>query len=138
MFCDSTAYHDGTEQDMSFSTHDLVPGDSVGVQVSGKGDVHYYVNGQNKGRVFQHLPQHQDLWGVVFLIGGTKIQSEFSFGEYLLYVGHRHTQYTLIDSIRVSSSCLYCTHLHTCPHMSLHLTSHTCYQLRRSFLKFIE
>jgi hypothetical protein len=80
MFCDSTAYHDGTEQDMSFSTRDLVKGDSVGVRVSENGDVQYYVNGQNKRRAIQHLPQHQDLWGVVFLIGGTKIQSEFSFG----------------------------------------------------------
>ena len=88
MFCDSTAHHDGTEQDMSFSTNDLFKGDSVGVQVSENGDVQYYVNGKNKGRVFQHLPQHQDLWGVVLLCGDTKIQSEFHFGEYLLYVVH--------------------------------------------------
>ena len=69
---------------MSFSTFGLVKGDSVGVRVSGNGDVHYYVNGQNKERVFQHLPQHQDLWGVVYLSRGTKIQSEFHFGEVLV------------------------------------------------------
>ena len=45
----------------------MFKGDSVGVQVSENGDAHYYVNGQNKGVVFQHLPQHQDLWGVVYL-----------------------------------------------------------------------
>ena len=72
MFCGSSAYHDGTEQEMSFSTKNLVQGDSVGVQVSENGDVQYYVNGQNNGRVFQHLPQHQDLWGVVFLLYDTK------------------------------------------------------------------
>jgi uncharacterized protein YneR len=80
MFHGFTAYHNGTKQDMSFSKSDLVKGDSVGVRVSENGDVQYYVNGQNKRRAIQHLPQHQDLWGVVFLIGGTKIQSEFSFG----------------------------------------------------------
>ena len=91
MFCDFTAYHGGTEQDMSFSTEDLVKGDSVGVQVSENGDVQYYVNGQNKGRVFQHLPQHQYLWGVVFLLHDTKIQSELYFGKYQLYNYVRHT-----------------------------------------------
>jgi hypothetical protein len=34
--------------------------------------------------VFQHLPQHQDLWGVVYLLDRTKIQSEFYFGEEML------------------------------------------------------
>ena len=84
MFCDSTAFHDGTEQDISFSTEDLDEGDSVGVRFCENGDVHYYVNGQNKGRMFQHLPQHQDLWGVVCLWYSTKIQSEFYFGEEML------------------------------------------------------
>ena len=84
MFSGFTAFHYGTKQDMSFSTEDLVKGDSVGVRVSENGDVQYYVNGQNKGVVFQHLPQHQDLWGVVFLWSGTKIQSEFHFGEVLV------------------------------------------------------
>ena len=89
MFCSSTACHDGTKQNMSFSTEDLVEGDSVGVRVSENGDVQYYVNGQNKGRVFEHLPQHQDLWGVVYLWSNTKIQSEFRFGEeIILYVRH--------------------------------------------------
>ena len=76
--------HDGTKQNMSFSTNDVVKGDSVGVRGSENGDVHYYASGQNKGVVFQHLPQHQDLWGVVFLLGGTKILSEFYFGEEML------------------------------------------------------
>ena len=84
MFNGFTAYHDGTKQNMSFSTWDLVDGDSVGVRVSKNGDVQYYVNGQNKGRVFQHLPQHQDLWGVVYLLDRTKIRSEFYFGEEML------------------------------------------------------
>ena len=69
---------------MSFSTKDQVKGDSVRVRVSENGDVHYYVNGQNKGRVFQHLPQHQDLWGVVYLLDGATIQSEFCLGEEML------------------------------------------------------
>ena len=84
MFCDFTACHDGTEKVMRFSTSALVEGDSVGVRVSKNGDVQYYVNGQNKGRGFQHLPQHQDLWGVVYLRYGTKIQSEFYLGEEML------------------------------------------------------
>ena len=89
MFNGSTTHHDGTKQNMSFSTNDLAKGDSVGVQVSENGDVQYYVNGQNKGVVFQHLPQHQDLWGVVCLRFGAKIQSEFYFGEEIvLYVEH--------------------------------------------------
>ena len=54
-------------EDLSFSACDLVKGDSVGVQVRENGGVQYYVNGQNKGVVFQYLPQHQDLWGVVYL-----------------------------------------------------------------------
>ena len=81
--------HDGTKQRMSFSTNDLFKGDSVGVRVSENGDVQYYVNGENKGRVFQHLPQHQDLWGVVYLLNGATIQSEFHFGECLFHVGHK-------------------------------------------------
>ena len=86
MFCGSTALHDGTRREISFSASELslVKGDSVGVRVSENGDAHYYVNGQNKGRVFQHLPQHQDLWGVVILWSGTKIQSECHFGEVLV------------------------------------------------------
>ena len=84
MFCGSNVYHDGTEHKMSFSTSDLVKGDSVGVQVCENGDVHYYVNGQNKRRAIQHLPQHQDLWGVVHLVYGAKIQSEFRLGEEML------------------------------------------------------
>ena len=89
MFCGPYAYTDGTEQRLSFSTGNLRVGDSVGVQVSENGDVHYYVNGQNKGRVFQHLPQHQDLWGVVYLLHGTTIQSELHFGEEMVYVEYR-------------------------------------------------
>ena len=84
MFSGSAAFHDGTGQDICFSTWELVQGDSVGVQVSENSDVQYYVNGQNKGRVFQHLPQHQDLWGVVYLWCGAKIQSEFCSGEEML------------------------------------------------------
>ena len=93
MFNDSRALHDGTKQHLSFSTEDLVKGDSVGVRVSDKGNVLYYVNGQNKGRAFQHLPQHQDLWGVVFILGDTIFLSEFHFGEYPLYVGHTFMHY---------------------------------------------
>ena len=84
MFHGFTAYHNGTKQDMSFSKSDLVKGDSVGVRVSESGDVHYYVNGENKGVVFQHLPHHQDLWGVVFLLDGANIQSDFFLGEEML------------------------------------------------------
>ena len=90
MFCDSTTHHDGTTERLSFSICDLVKKDSVGVQVSENGDAHYYVNGQNKGRVFQHVPQHQDLWGVVLICGDVKIQSEFHFGEYSCYMLGTH------------------------------------------------
>ena len=86
MFRASTTYHDGLEEDMSFSTEDLEEGDSVGIRVSEIGDVQYYVNGQNKGVVFQHLPQHQDLWGVIFLCGFSAIESRFRFGECIVYV----------------------------------------------------
>ena len=88
MLSGCTAFHDSTGQDMSFSTNTLVDGDSAGVRVSENGDVQYYVNGQNKGRMFQNLPRHQDLWGVVFLWSDAKIQSEFHCGEYLLYCRH--------------------------------------------------
>ena len=81
MFSGSTAHHAGIRQALSFSTDHLVKGDSIGVQVNENGDAQYYVNGQNKGRVFQHLPQHQDLWGVVFIDRSTIVQSEFCFGE---------------------------------------------------------
>ena len=56
----------------------------VGVRVCENGDVQYYVNGENKGRVFQHLPtnKYQDWWGVVCLRARIKIQSEFHYGEY--------------------------------------------------------
>ena len=84
MFSESTTYHDGTKRDMSFSTNDLFKGDSVGVRVSENGDVQYYVNGRNKGVVFEHLPRHQDLWGVVYLWSNTKILSEFCLGEEML------------------------------------------------------
>jgi hypothetical protein len=80
-FWGSSALHYNTSQELSFSTCSLTDGDSVGVRASENGDVRYYVNGKIKGKVFKNLPvKHQDLWGVVFLIGGTKIQSEFHFG----------------------------------------------------------
>ena len=85
MLSGCTTHHDDTKQDVSFSTSTLVDGDSAGVRVGENGDTHYYINGVNKGRVFQNLPLHQDLWGVVFLWSDAKIQSEFHCGEYLLY-----------------------------------------------------
>ena len=95
MFWRSSALHDGTRQRLSFSIDSVAARDSVGVRVSENGDFECYVNGQNKGVVFQDLPQHQDLWGVVDLRRDIKIHSEFHFGEWLFYVGR--TLHTLIN-----------------------------------------
>ena len=99
MLYGSSASCGDTRQDINLNigTHDLTSEDSVGVQVSENGDVYYYVNGQEKGVVFPNLPQHQDLWGVVYLLRATTIQSEFHWGEEMVYVKYIHHIRSLID-----------------------------------------
>ena len=75
--------------------NDLTPGQSVGVAVTPKGELHIFMNGKHVGQIANDIPEDTPIWGVADIYGHcTKIKSEILSGEScgVVYVTHiRHT-----------------------------------------------
>ena len=75
--------------------YDLTPGQSVGVAVTPKGELHIFFNGKHLCQIANDIPVDTPIWGVADIHGGcTKIKSEILSGEScgVVYVTHiRHT-----------------------------------------------
>ena len=60
----------------------LTPGQSVGVAVTHKGELHIFFNGKHLGQIANNIPIDTPIWGVVDMYGRcTKIKSEILSGE---------------------------------------------------------
>jgi hypothetical protein len=76
----SAVFHGDTVHDLRFSMKDLQGGDSVGVHVNDSGAGTLFVKYvENKGIVFENIPQDKPVWGMIYLSPGTKVESEFDF-----------------------------------------------------------
>ena len=75
--------------------YDLTPGQSVGVAVTHKGELHIFFNGIHLCQIANDIPVDTPIWGVADICGDcTKIKSEILSGEScgVVYVTHiRHT-----------------------------------------------
>ena len=108
-FYGNSVYHDERKQELSISTIDLVPGNSIGCCITRGGDLEIYINGQKRAVGWRNVPVDKPLWGVVdMIVKAMTIQSEFCCGE--LYLCN-------VYSVSHSCACA-CMYISTC---SLHI-----------------
>ena len=75
----------------------LTPGQSVGVAVTPKGELHIFMNGKHLGQIANDIPVDTPIWGVADIYGRCiKIKSEILSGEscgvvYVTYIRHTNT-----------------------------------------------
>ena len=73
----------------------LIPGQSVGVAVTHKGELHIFFNGIHLGQIVNDIPVDTPIWGVADIFGPcTKIKSEILSGESCGVVYVTHIRYT--------------------------------------------
>ena len=60
---------------------DRSPGNTFGVAVSEKGELHLYHNGRDMGVAWEGLPTNKPLWGFVGLEGGWKMLTNYMIAE---------------------------------------------------------
>ena len=70
-----TACHKGQYRYLQWVL-DYSAGNTVGCQVSGTGELHFYNNGRDVGVAFKRLPTDQPLWGFME-IGGLKVEANY-------------------------------------------------------------
>ena len=76
-----TRIHNGEiEKEYNFSIHSLKVNDVLGVQVTGNGNLNYYVNGLNQGAAMTQIPLKKDIYAVFDVYGRTKQVSVKYFG----------------------------------------------------------
>ena len=70
-----TVHHSCKERNINLSLHLLRVGQTVGCLVNTAGELHYYVDGEDRGVGWEGMPQDRPLWGFVDLYGWvTKIK----------------------------------------------------------------
>ena len=57
------------------------PGNTFGVAVSEKGELHLYHNGRDVGVAWEGLPTDKPLWGFVDLRGGWKVETNYMIAK---------------------------------------------------------
>ena len=79
-----SVYHHGREIKVQFDTQQLIAGNKIGACIHKDGNLHYYVNGVDRGICWDDkLPTNQAMYGVVDLWGRhKKIKSLFHYGKY--------------------------------------------------------
>ena len=81
-----TRIHNGEiEKEYNFSIHSLKVNDVLGVQVTGNGNLNYYVNGLNQGAAMTQIPLKKDIYAVFDVYGRTKQVSVKYFGGRNVY-----------------------------------------------------
>lgn len=80
----STVHSSSQERKVDFNLESLRVGQSVGCTVTHEGELHYFIDGENKGVGWTGLPTDKTFWGFADIYGlARKIKSEFQFGESL-------------------------------------------------------
>ena len=77
---DCTARHKGQERVLQWYLDDS-PGNTFGVAVSEKGELHLYHNGRDVGVAWEGLPADKPLWGFVSLSGGLKVEANYMIAK---------------------------------------------------------
>ena len=76
-------HHNGQNKIVSIDLDDLHVGQSVGLLVTGDGDLYLFVDGKHREMVWSGLPIDQPLWGVVDVYGVcAKIKADILCGEW--------------------------------------------------------
>ena len=74
-----TAHHKGQDRELQWVLDDS-PGNTFGVAVSEKGELHLYHNGRDMGVAWEGLPTDKPLWGVVVL-QGWKVETNYMIAK---------------------------------------------------------
>jgi hypothetical protein len=78
----STIHSSGQEKRVDFNLENLRVGQTVGCRVTKEGDLHYYIDDDDKGIGWSGLPTDKPMWGFADVYGlARKIKSEFVFDE---------------------------------------------------------
>ena len=73
------------EKRVDFNLESLRVGQTVGCRVTKEGDLHYYIDDDDKGVGWSGLPTDKPMWGFADIYGlARKIKSEFVFGELIV------------------------------------------------------
>ena len=72
--------HNGQERVLQWVL-DGSPGNTFGVAVSEKGELHLYHNGRDVGVAWEGLPTDKPLWGLVCLTGGWKMETNYMIAK---------------------------------------------------------
>ena len=75
-----TAWHKGQMRVLQFEL-DGSPGNTFGVAVSEKGELHLYHNGRDVGVAREGLPTDKPLWGFVGLRGDWKVETNYMIAK---------------------------------------------------------
>ena len=76
---DCTAWHKGQKRVLQWDL-DYSPGNTFGVAVSEKGELHLYHNGRDVGVAWEGLPTDKPLWGFVHL-PGWKVETNYMIAK---------------------------------------------------------
>ena len=71
-----TAWHKRQERGLKWDLN-RSPGNTFGVAVSEKGELHLYHNGRDVGVAWEGLPTDKPLWGFVILQGSWKVETNY-------------------------------------------------------------
>ena len=77
---DCIAWHKGQERVLQWAL-DRSPGNTFGVGVSEKGELHLYHNGRDVGVAWEGLPTDKLLWGFVRLRFGWKVETNYMIAK---------------------------------------------------------
>ena len=76
-------HHNGQEKTVGINIRGLHVGQSVGLLVTGDGDLHLFVDGKHREMVWSGLPTDQPLWGAADVCGQcAKIKVDILCGKW--------------------------------------------------------
>ena len=86
----STVYHNGRRKEIGFNLEELKVGDTIGCSIHEDGTLHYFVNGKDRGVVWDDkLPINQAVYGIVDVCRRVKrISLLFHYGKYVQMYAH--------------------------------------------------
>ena len=97
-----TAWHKGQRRVLQWDLDDS-PGNTFGVAVSEKGELHLYHNGRDVGVAWEGLPTDKPLWGFVIL-RGWKVET-----NYIIAKGEAVTCGAILFSLSLTRLSAVCT-----------------------------
>ena len=78
----STVHSNGQERKVDFNLESIRVGQTIGCSVNKEGELHYFLDGEDRGVGWTGLPTDKPMWGFADIYGlARKIKSAFIFGE---------------------------------------------------------